>query len=207
MSAIQITLNQFNHCPFLVLSKTHELNYTYYNDAFKLLKNDYIGEDDTQMPWSAVAEIYQSNDKFAMENGFYQGIEPMPIGNEIKVCVVQKSVIRNQHNEVTGIIGFAHLATNTLSSYITERPKFPLAAKLAKQWFNGISMREFETLYYLVRGHTATEIAEHLDLSKRTVESYLKSARKRFGATNKTELINHLIQKGFASFIPQSQTH
>lgn len=205
MSTNQINFNQFNHCPFLVFCKDQELNYTYYNNAFKALKDSNLGNSDDQLPWDAIAKAYQHSDKLTLENGFYQGIEPLLIDGEIKTAIVQKSVLRDDNNQITGLMGFVHLIDSSpLSSYSSDAPEIPLAAKTAKHWFNGISMREFDVMYYLVRGHSAIDIAERLDLSKRTVDYYINSAKARFRARSKAELIHGLIQKGFAFFVPQS---
>ncbi len=52
-----------------------------------------------------------------------------------------------------------------------------------------LSLREFECLRLTARGYTMVEIAERLELSNRTVESYLNRAKLKLGVDKKSELI------------------
>jgi DNA-binding CsgD family transcriptional regulator len=54
---------------------------------------------------------------------------------------------------------------------------------------DALSRREREVAVLTCRGETATEIASHLYLSKRTVESHLVSIYGKLGVGSKTELI------------------
>ena len=47
-----------------------------------------------------------------------------------------------------------------------------------------------------VRGETATQVAGHLYLSKRTVESHLVSVYAKLGVRSKTELIRRASELG-----------
>ncbi len=52
-----------------------------------------------------------------------------------------------------------------------------------------LSSREAQCLRMFVKGLSARAIGEELDLSRRTVESYLESVKSKLGCFNKTELI------------------
>lgn len=52
-----------------------------------------------------------------------------------------------------------------------------------------LSARELICLVHLVRGRTAKEIAQLLNLSPRTIEHYINVIKVRFGVQNKSELI------------------
>jgi DNA-binding NarL/FixJ family response regulator len=56
------------------------------------------------------------------------------------------------------------------------RPKFP-----------DLNDREIETLTWVARGKTSTQIAEMLGLAKRTVDFHLDNARLKLGAATRTE--------------------
>jgi DNA-binding NarL/FixJ family response regulator len=56
------------------------------------------------------------------------------------------------------------------------RPKFP-----------ELNDREIETLTWVARGKTSTEIAEMLGLAKRTIDFHLDNARIKLGAATRTE--------------------
>lgn len=52
--------------------------------------------------------------------------------------------------------------------------------------------RELECLHYLMKGYTITKTADHLQLSHRTVEFYLKNMRMKVGAQSKEDLLNKM---------------
>lgn len=56
-----------------------------------------------------------------------------------------------------------------------------------------LSKREKECLQHYVRGKSAREISEILNLSRRTVEHYLESAKTKFSVSTKSELIDKVI--------------
>jgi pimeloyl-ACP methyl ester carboxylesterase/DNA-binding CsgD family transcriptional regulator len=61
---------------------------------------------------------------------------------------------------------------------------------------DALSRREREVAALTARGGTATEIAEHLHLSKRTVESHLATVYGKLGVGSKTELILRAAELG-----------
>jgi DNA-binding NarL/FixJ family response regulator len=52
-----------------------------------------------------------------------------------------------------------------------------------------LSDREIETLTWVARGKTSTQIAEMLGLAKRTVDFHLDNARTKLGAATRTEAV------------------
>ncbi len=69
-------------------------------------------------------------------------------------------------------------------SRLQDTPNAPLYVQNAHL----LSPRERECLALLLEGQTAKESAFELDLSHRTVESYLESAKTKLGCANKREL-------------------
>ena len=61
---------------------------------------------------------------------------------------------------------------------------------------DALSRREREVALLASRGETATEIAGHLFVSKRTVESHLVSIYAKLGVGSKTELIRRAAEFG-----------
>jgi DNA-binding CsgD family transcriptional regulator len=57
-----------------------------------------------------------------------------------------------------------------------------------------LSGRQIDCLKYYVKGKTATQIAENLKLSKRTIEHYLESIKMKFNCERKSELIAKLLE-------------
>ena len=61
---------------------------------------------------------------------------------------------------------------------------------------DALSRREREVALLASRGQTAAQIASHLFLSKRTVETHLTSSYAKLGIESKTELIRRASEFG-----------
>jgi DNA-binding NarL/FixJ family response regulator len=59
-----------------------------------------------------------------------------------------------------------------------------------------LSRREREVALLASRGETAADIASHLSVSKRTVESHLVNVYRKLGVSSKTELIRRAGELG-----------
>lgn len=57
-----------------------------------------------------------------------------------------------------------------------------------------ISQREHDCLSLLVLGYSAREIAQHLGLSRRTVEHYIESLKSKLGCLKKSEIVTRSIE-------------
>lgn len=62
--------------------------------------------------------------------------------------------------------------------------------------FETLTFREREVLQLTVEGHSATEIAELLFISRRTVESHRANLMRKLGVRNQKELTRYAVQKG-----------
>jgi DNA-binding CsgD family transcriptional regulator len=68
--------------------------------------------------------------------------------------------------------------------------------------FMGLSTRELECLFCLLRGKTAKQSGELLGLSKRTIEFYLENIKNKFGCQSKVELVIQATQAGYLNNVP-----
>ena len=68
----------------------------------------------------------------------------------------------------------------------------------------GLSKRQLECLFLLLRGRTCREIADTLQLSPRTVEKYLESLKDRFCAQKRSELFDAAYHLNYQHIIPSS---
>ncbi|MFA6038191.1 MAG: PAS and helix-turn-helix domain-containing protein [Legionellales bacterium] len=69
---------------------------------------------------------------------------------------------------------------------------------------NILSKRQHECLFLLLKGKTAKEIGKQLDLSARTVESYIDQIKLKFNVYTKSELIDYAISHGYINILPES---
>jgi len=74
-------------------------------------------------------------------------------------------------------------AATTAAAYALNR----LMPKKKKTRHVELSPRELTALEHLARGRRAPQIAKHMELSQRTVQTYLDRARKKLNATTATE--------------------
>lgn len=67
-----------------------------------------------------------------------------------------------------------------------------------------LSERQMQCLYYLLRGKSASATAAILNLSKRTIETYIEEIKNKLGCINKSEIIELAITRGYIDIIPKS---
>ena len=65
-----------------------------------------------------------------------------------------------------------------------------------------LTERERDVLHLAARGLTAQEIAERLELSTRTVETYRTSVLRKLALRNQTDLIRYALKRGIISLDP-----
>ena len=68
--------------------------------------------------------------------------------------------------------------------------------------YPGLSKKESSCLYWMLRGYSATQTAEILALSPRTVESYLVSVKHKYQCLTKQELHDYCFDKGLIQILP-----
>lgn len=66
-----------------------------------------------------------------------------------------------------------------------------------------LSRRELDCVFYLLRGKTNKEIAKHLNLSSRTVESYLQNIKFKWQCEKKSHIIDYAVVNGYLGYIPE----
>ena len=67
-----------------------------------------------------------------------------------------------------------------------------------------LTTKESECLFFMLRGKTAKQIGQYVNISHRTVEVYFDRLKIKLKASNRGELIDKAIQAGFLNSIPQS---
>ena len=65
--------------------------------------------------------------------------------------------------------------------------------KMGVDIFNPLTAREYDVIKYLLKGYSASQIADELFLSTRTVEHYLERIKDKLGCISKTDLIQNAI--------------
>ena len=91
-------------------------------------------------------------------------------------------------------LGDVDAIVDAVEVFVTGRKSRP--RRHANFGVDALSRREREIALLASQGETATEIASHLFVSKRTVESHLISVYQKLGVGSKTELIRRASELG-----------
>jgi len=134
--------------------------------------------------------------------------------NDWRVLFAEKYPIKNDHGEVCGhithakditdtpgIYNYAHLIADGAGSFFKKKQTIFLIEALPDTL---LTSREFECLFFLLRGKAAREIAKLLGISIRTVEYYIIRIKEKFQCETRSQLIEYAIAKGYINIIPKS---
>ncbi|CDZ78575.1 two component system sensor kinase SsrB [Legionella massiliensis] len=104
----------------------------------------------------------------------------------------------NQDNQLLGSAGFSfNLQTESMLSSLRQLRELGLFNQLtmlvSDNFYEVLTPRENDCAYWLIRGYSAKQIAQKLDLSFRTVEEYLLNMKYKMKVNSKQALIEKLI--------------
>lgn len=68
--------------------------------------------------------------------------------------------------------------------------------------YPGLTKRESQCLYWLLRGYNTPQIAEQLFLSKRTIESHFESIKLKYNCQSKKELVDFCYELNLFQVLP-----
>lgn len=194
--------------------KDENLNFIYVNQKFAetvgfqsakaaLGKNDY----DLSSSFSEFAEVFRANDYMVIDTQKtydFLEVQKSAKSKELMVFYVTKSPYRYKNGKC-GVIGYA----KDVSKIFTILNDFFITKKTIdrdKKYINKIKLtkREAECLSLILRGKTAKEIGNLLNISGRTIEHYFSSLKEKFNCSTKSMLIETALTYGYFSLIPMS---
>jgi len=155
------------------------------------------------------ADIYRTDDDKVLQGQVLDINNPGYFKDLGIVMVAGKIVpLKNEYNQNVGILGttrlvhclanksFTHaiamLNSNSIP-HIVNRNFYIVNTRYGKI---KLSRREVECILFLFRCLTATEIAQNLELSKRSVESYLVNIKNKLNVSHKSEIIETVVLGG-----------
>lgn len=184
------------------------------------------GINDYEIPCKAadLAGIFQQQDKLVIETG--KSLQFLTVGQFIKdrwqIILGTKTPIYDSKNNPIGTFGYG-MEISKITSHFIQLFKETVLVKdikqggyiLSENFTKSISLnkqikltaRESETLFLLIRGKTAKEIANILGLSTRTTEQYIEQLRAKFDCSSRSELISKAFEQGFFNYIPSGLLH
>ena len=179
-----------------------------------LLGTHYV---DMKCPAAEMGSLFAVQDILALKKGTsVKGIGYCVYANNTRLLLLgEKKILKDEAGKVVGTISsfmdYTHCSYLNKANLLLD-PVFELGVKKSFQIVYNfeptyemkyITVRESECLFYLMRGKSLKEIGRIMGISPRTVETHIDRLKYKFCSTNKSELIEKAIQKGFASIIPE----
>lgn len=160
---------------------------------------ELIGQDDKFAVGLEFADDLMDNDRFVMcKRADLSIVErgPSATGKGIEYFT-KKMPIYDDIGNVLGVLGYSHPITKKnfkLGEIIVE--SLNTVTELCSQNYKELSVRQIECLYYLLRGMSNKEIGALLQISSRTVESYLEQVKIKLRCLNTSDLIRKIFHVG-----------
>lgn len=232
MNVYPNTLEQFTSGMSLLLQNTpsylfiKDLDSRYVNLSqsmehdWGINKKYLIGYSDYDAPWNAFAEQYQHHDHMSRKTGYHDVFEPVPLNKNLVVTVRSvKFPIRDNTGTIVGVMG----QTQILSSHsnlneslnalmnvdkinfdfsMKSQPSYQVQSYPEKLHFTS---RESECLFLLIRGKTAKEIGKFLQISPRTIETYIEKIKLKLNVSSRSQIISKAIELGLLDIIPKQE--
>lgn len=157
--------------------------------------SNFVGKTDQDL-WPRFACEIIENDHKVMQTGQTieeEGAISLPNG-EIKYYTAVKIPLRDDKNNIIGIIGNYVDTTNIVASMKKVSNTVERITQLASNHQSAqnrvkMSNRELDCLRLLKEGLSSKQIAVILNISKRTVEQYIDTAKNKLDCKNSVELI------------------
>jgi len=196
-----------------VFSKDLSGNYLLANDnkaeVYGLPSHKIIGKNDKDFFEELDVKQLQANDKIAIMNPSTQiFLETIthPISS-LKKCTYLsfKTKIQDNVNNIIGSFGIAfHLKNNNLAEITKIINTFnlipPMPIMMLPDTTNfcnkPLTQREKQCAYFLTRGMSAKEIATILNISPKTIETYIANMKLKLGCYKRSQLIGKILDYG-----------
>lgn len=201
----------------LTWKKDHLSNYLTANKICTKLfgfkkREDIIGVSDDKLPCgvSEFADTFREHDaKVIKTKKPLKLLEIQPChNNDWRIFITKKSPNFSKDNLVIGTYGQAfditHLFKNMpdMISLIQKHKKILKQETYTLSENISLSNRQQEIIWHLLRGKSANAIGRELNLSRRTIETYIDVLKYKFGVKQKPELIESCLEHGYLNMLP-----
>lgn len=209
-------LTHFRNNPhILMVEKDRDLKFIDCNDAwlhaanFKNIEQAF-GLTDRDCAWADFCHITESYENDILAGQAYPLLNPAFVENG-RFCWIQ-NYKWPRYDEQENIIGIQVVAfeinnpikIDALSSF-KQKNKFGAEQfSINKPIKDNLTKREKETLFYLCYGLTTKKIAAIMQLSYRTIETYIENIKSKLGCDNKHQIIEYAVSKGYVSILPHN---
>lgn len=192
--------------------KDNNLNYLDCNERFAEMAGadsafQMKGKSDLQMCWSESADFYRMKDASVLKGSYYISSceEVRNFKGEIIKMITVRSPYYGQSGECLGVIGTGVQITQKCLNKKDERCEIKNSVfQLGEEFCNEyLTKRELDVLKYVLLGHTSKVVAKLLNLSPRTVESYIQILKEKLQCNSKADIISTAIKAGFYYLIEE----
>ncbi|MGO1002729.1 helix-turn-helix transcriptional regulator [Lysobacter sp. CA196] len=206
--------------------KDQDSKFLYANTEFKALvglepDEDVDGLSDFDLPCEVAShgKTFREQDKYVMERQI--SITTLNVHRfkcaKWRAFLIVKKPFFDQETNIRGVLfhgtDITAINAGALGSYFGNPG--PHQASINSQPQTGqvhadpeadidMTRREYEVLFFLLRGGTSKRIAELLSISSRTVEQYIDVLKDKFEVLTKPDLIEKAINKGYLYVIPDT---
>ncbi|MDQ2995227.1 MAG: helix-turn-helix transcriptional regulator [Pseudomonadota bacterium] len=228
-SALSSVIDLFNQLPEYIHCKDRDLRYVLMNN-FTATRVGYTSSDmsfegvtDRDLPCKAaeIADTFRKEDELVLQSG--QTVSMINYccykDNDWRLIWGRKSPLKNTEGEIIGVYGrgvdvsdcglmrTAFLVfVNDEKRFGSKRDALNQTSYILKDKFDdyGLSVRESECLFHLIRGKTAKEIAAIYKISFRTVEKHLERLKYKLNCFHRSEIVDKAISEGLGTVMPKS---
>lgn len=216
MSAIQFYNATLLDClPCLCVLKDEQSNYIGFNqEAMNLLqindRNEVLGRSDYDMPWKEYADRYIEQDKISLKGKKCIDILPTTRADGSKTLLLaQKGPLYSDSGKIIGVTGISlhlsrekyHHIISLLASANMNMMDFTVTVNKKNPEFVygeiAFTKRQAQIVGAVLKGHSSDSAAKVLDLSKRTVEAYIKIIKDKLKCEKKSDIVNKAFEYGF----------
>ncbi len=185
------------------LTKILKLKHT--NKIIGAMDNDLLGCTEK------LFQFHKNNDELALNGQTVKYIHKSAPPYDGSFFYFIKKPIIDRDNNITGLIFHCiEFIKNTFFEKLHQADKKNYSSDMSPSHYQidknddpfKLSTRELECLFCILRGMTAKQIGERIQLSKRTIESYIENIKNKFGCRTKSELFDSAINKGYVNVIP-----
>lgn len=200
-------LDQLN---LYIWAKDKNYKYIYCNENYAAAAgldspNQIVGKSDDQMPWRHLADFFKAGDYAVMQgHSRTNTVEVTSTLNNVKDILVTENKLLLGNDECIGVVGSF---VDITGKYLVKKTGYYDALNnryyLGTEDFNNtyFTGREITVFKKILLGYSANQMAKSLNISQKTIESYIENIKYKVQAKSKGEIIATAIQFGLTHIL------
>lgn len=157
------------------------------------------GLTDLDMPWSEQSELYMNHERAILSGESYSVIEPLN-GRTRSIIHTSKEIIYDKQGRPAGTLAMALLVNNPVE--FESIASISQIKRVSTYGDYKLSLTEVKVLYFLLHGLKRGSIADKLNISSTSVDTYMRRIRIKFAVSSNVTLIEKCIFNGFHEIFP-----